>query len=118
MVGTVMDPRAEARALAEVFRSDAADRDLAAGTPYPERERIRASGLLALKIPTEYGGLGASWPTTLQAVREVATADGSLAHLFGYHHLGVITPQLLGTPAQRAYWYALTAQDNLFWGNA
>jgi alkylation response protein AidB-like acyl-CoA dehydrogenase len=112
------DPIQEAAALAAEFRTDAAQRDLAAGTPWAQRERIRASGLLKLMIPAEFGGLGSTWPVTLRAVRQIATADGSLAHLFGYHHLGVVTPHLVGTHAQRAHWYTLTARDNLFWGNS
>jgi alkylation response protein AidB-like acyl-CoA dehydrogenase len=47
-------------------------------------------------------------------VREVASADSSLAHLYAYHHLGMVTPHLAGTVDQRERWYALTARDNLF----
>jgi alkylation response protein AidB-like acyl-CoA dehydrogenase len=112
------DPVREAAAMAAEFRADAAQRDLAAGTPWAQRERMRASGLLKLMIPTQFGGLGSTWPITLRVVREIATADGSLAHLFGYHHLCAVTPHLVGTHAQREYWYTLTARDNLFWGNA
>jgi len=112
------DVVAEVSTMAEEFRADAADRDRAAGTPWPQRERIRASGLLKLMVPEQYGGLGGTFPVLLRSVRELATADASLAHLFGYHHLGLVTPHLIGTPDQRAHWYALTARDNLFWGNA
>src|SRR5919201_501521 len=91
---------AVARELAADFRRDAAQRDLAAGTPKPQRDAIRASGLLGLRIPVEFGG-----------------ADASLAHLYAYHHLDLITPHLIGTPAQRQRWYTATARDNLFWGN-
>ncbi len=112
------DPIAEAAALADELRVDAAERDLAAGTAWPQRERIRAGGLLKLMIPRQYGGLGGDWPTTLRTIREVATADGSLAHVYGYHHLGVITPHLLGTLEQRARWYEKTAAEDLFWGNS
>ena len=113
-----LDVMAEVRAIAGELRVDAAERDLAAGTPWPQRERIRASGLLKLMVPLEFGGYGADWPTAMRSIRELATADASLAHLFGYHHLAVVTPHLIGTPEQRAHWYTLTARDNLFWGNA
>ena len=114
----MVDALAEAVAMAAEFRVDAAERDLAAGTPWPQRKRLRSSGLLKLMIPSQYGGLGADWPITLRTIREIATADGSLAHLYGYHHLGVVTPHLLGTREQRARFYTATARDNLFWGNA
>ena len=64
-----IDSFAVARDLAESFRRDAAERDLAAGTPRPQRDEIRASGLLGLSIPAEFGGLGAAWPELLRAVR-------------------------------------------------
>jgi alkylation response protein AidB-like acyl-CoA dehydrogenase len=118
MVQIASDPLAQAQALARAFRTSAAERDLAAGTPTAEREQIRASGLLKLMIPSDHGGLGANWPDFLNIVREIATADASLAHLFGYHHLGMVTPHLIGTPEQRDRWYAVTARGNLFWGNS
>jgi alkylation response protein AidB-like acyl-CoA dehydrogenase len=113
-----IDPLVEARKLAEEFRRDAAERDRAAGTPRTQRDRIRASGLLKLLVPPELGGFGATWPNFLRVVREIAAADASLAHLFAYHHLGLVTPHLIGTPAQRDRWYSATAKDNLFWGNS
>jgi alkylation response protein AidB-like acyl-CoA dehydrogenase len=118
MTDTAVDPLTLAARLAETFGHDAAARDLAAGTPTAERDMIRESGLLKLTIPTRLGGLGAVWPTFLRVVREIATADGSLAHLFAYHHLDLVTPHLIGTPEQRDWWYGETARLNLFWGNA
>jgi alkylation response protein AidB-like acyl-CoA dehydrogenase len=118
MNGTSIDPLAEAARLAADFRQTARERDLAGGTPKNERDQIRASGLLQLMIPRAQGGMQSTWPVFLRAVREIASADASLAHLFAYHHLGLVTPHLIGTPAQRERWYAVTAQDNLFWGNS
>jgi alkylation response protein AidB-like acyl-CoA dehydrogenase len=114
----VTDAVAAARELADEFRLTAAARDREGGTPLAERERLRASGLLKLSIPREDGGLGGSWSTVMACVRELARADGSLAHLFAYHHLGVVTPHLIGTPEQRTRLYRLTAEHNWWWGNA
>src|SRR5262252_4679877 len=36
----------------------------------------------------------------------------------GLLQLCVITPHLIGTPAQRDHWYAETARRGLFWGNS
>jgi len=90
-----LQAEAVARELAAEFRKTAAERDLRAGTPVVERESIRASGLLKLLIPSVYGGPGGTWPTLMACVRELARADGSLAHLLGYHHLGLVTPHLI-----------------------
>jgi alkylation response protein AidB-like acyl-CoA dehydrogenase len=112
------DPLAESAKLVEAFRTDAAERDMAAGTPRLQRDLIRASGLLKLLIPAELGGIGANLQTFLAIVRDIATVDGSLAHLFAYHHLDLITPHLIGTPSQRDRWYHQTARNNWFWGNS
>ena len=67
-------PTAIAAALAERFAHTAAARDLAGGTPKVERDLLRASGLLRLSIPKEYGGLGASWAETFAIVRQLTRA--------------------------------------------
>jgi alkylation response protein AidB-like acyl-CoA dehydrogenase len=104
--------------LASAFARTAAERDRLGDTPKAERDQLRASGLLKLIIPSQYGGMGAKWPEALWAVREIAKADSSLAHVFGYHHLQLATPHFYGTPAQRAHYYRETAAKNWFWGNA
>ncbi|MBD0334986.1 MAG: acyl-CoA dehydrogenase family protein [Cyanobacteria bacterium Co-bin13] len=112
------NPVAIAQELAAEFAATAAERDRQGGTPQAERDRIRASGLLQLAIPTVYGGAGASWITVAQVVREIAKVDASLAHVFSYHPLGVIIPQLYGSEAQERYYYSETARQNWFWCNA
>ena len=56
MTNTLADPVADAARLAAELRQDAAERDLAAGTPKAQRDRIRSSGLLKLMVPVEFGG--------------------------------------------------------------
>jgi alkylation response protein AidB-like acyl-CoA dehydrogenase len=109
---------AAARALATEFAATAAERDAAGGTPKLQRDALRASGLLALSIPQEYGGAGASWRQTLDIVREFARVDPSIAHVFGFHHLMLATVRLFSTPAQWEPWFRHTARLNWFWGNA
>lgn len=106
-----------AQDLARQFAATAAGRDLAGGTPKAERDALRASGLLALSIPRELGGLGADWVQTLDVVRVLATADSSLAHVFGFQHLHLATVQLFGQPEQWQPWLVQTARNRWFWGN-
>jgi alkylation response protein AidB-like acyl-CoA dehydrogenase len=103
-----------ARRLAET----AVERDQRGGTAKKERDLLRASGLLAMSIPVEHGGWGASWTTTQETVRTLARADGSLAHLFGFHHLLLATVRLFGARPQWALAYEEAAQQGYFWGNA
>jgi alkylation response protein AidB-like acyl-CoA dehydrogenase len=115
---TSLDYLALATALAEEFATTAVERDTKGGTPKQERDRIRQSGLLKLIIPKEYGGLGETWITTLKISRELAKVDSSIAHVFSYHHLGVIIPHIFGSIAQKERYYSNTIQNNWFWCNA
>lgn len=106
------------QALCAEFATTAVERDVEGGTPKYERDRLRQSGLLNLVIPNEYGGLGETWETTLKLVREFAKVDSSIAHVFSYHHLGVIIPQLFGNAEQARHFYTETVQHGWFWCNA
>jgi alkylation response protein AidB-like acyl-CoA dehydrogenase len=107
-----------ADALARQLAATAVERDRAGGHPAAERELIRASGLLALTIPTEFGGAGADWPTFYATLRRLAQADSALAHLYGFHHLQMATLLLYGTRAQQHGQFEDTLAQRLFWGNA
>jgi len=107
-----------AQALANEFAKTAVERDRRGGTAKRERDLLRQSGLLRLSIPAALGGAEASWPEVLQAVRLLGRADGSLAHLFGFHHLLLATVRLFGTPAQWEPLLRDTAERAWFWGNA
>src|SRR5579884_2996726 len=113
-----LDPAAVADALAARLAETAVARDRAGGTARAERRLIRESGLLRLSIPRELGGWGAGWRTTMGIVRRLARVDGSLAHLFGFHHLLVATVRLFGDERQWRAAYADTTRLDWFWGNA
>ena len=104
--------------LAADFAATSAERDERGGTPKAERDALRASGLLALSIPRQYGGLGASWRETLQVVRDLSQGDSSIGHVFGFHHLMLATVQLFARQGQWQPWLEQTARRRWFWGNA
>src|SRR4051794_37109732 len=104
-----------AAGLSKRFHETAAVRDKNGGTPKHERDLLRASGLLALSIPSAYGGLGASWPDTLRAVRILARADSSIAHVFGFQHLLLATVRLFGNEQQWTEAYSNTVANSWFW---
>ena len=104
--------------LERALGATAAARERQGGSADAERELIRRSGLLALRIPAVYGGLEANWSDTMRTVRAVARADSSLAHIFSWHHLEVVTPHLIGTAEQAARYYAGAAREGWFWGSA
>jgi alkylation response protein AidB-like acyl-CoA dehydrogenase len=111
------DPLTLAGEVAKRIAATARDRDRRGGTPRAERDLIRDSGLLKLSVPAEWGGWGASWPTVFQVTRIVATADASLAQVYGFQHVLLATCRLFGTPAQARRFLGETAAKNWFWGN-
>jgi alkylation response protein AidB-like acyl-CoA dehydrogenase len=103
--------------LCKEFATTAVERDARGGTPKYERDKLRESGLLKLIVPQEYGGLGEPWSKTLKIVREFAKIDSSIAHIFSYHHLGVIAPHVFGNAEQKERYYTQTVSNNWFWCN-
>lgn len=112
------DPLEIARRLAAKWRETAVDRDRAGGSATAERQDLRDSGLLSLLVPKEYGGWGADWPTVFEVIREIAKADGSLGHLFGYHTVSSPMIELFGSAEQKDRLYRQLAQNNWWTGNA
>jgi len=104
--------------LVQQLAATAVQRDQAGGHAAAEREQIRASGLLALTIPREHGGLGADWSTFYGVLRQLAQVDSALAHLFGFHHLQLAGVQLYGNATQQQALLRRTVDERLFWGNA
>jgi alkylation response protein AidB-like acyl-CoA dehydrogenase len=112
------DYRAIAASLAQELKASAVERDLRAGIPEEEIQRLRQTGLLPLVVPKAYGGAGATWAEALKIVQELSKADGSIGQLYG-NHLNLTTlAQVAGTPAQAERYYRETAEKNLFWANA
>jgi alkylation response protein AidB-like acyl-CoA dehydrogenase len=112
------DPHAVAASIAAELAATAVARDAAGGHPAKERERLRASGLLTLSVPDEYGGAGGRWFDVYRVVRKLAEADSAVAHLFGFHHLQIAGVLLYGSPEQRRLLLQSTVDRGLFWGNA
>ena len=100
------------------FESTAAARDQAGGTAKRERDLLRQSGLLALTIPRELGGLGGSMADMLDVTRRMAAVDSALAHLFAFHHFQLATLRFYGPRKQWAPLLEETARRRWFWGNA
>ncbi|MGO8095807.1 acyl-CoA dehydrogenase family protein [Rhizobium leguminosarum] len=115
----VTDPFvARAVELKTIFHQDAVKRDKQGGRPIEQIRLLKDSGLPSAQIPVGYGGQGASWLSILRVVREFAQTDGSLAHLYGYHHLPLNLVLFRGSSAQKDHWLRASAAGNLMWGNS
>jgi alkylation response protein AidB-like acyl-CoA dehydrogenase len=109
---------ARAARLREAFALDAPARDRAGGAPSEQIRLLKESGLLDVIIPVEYGGAGEPYSTALKVTRELARADGSLGHLYGYHHNALIRARTqLGRDPAAAELLRRSAAGDWLWGN-
>jgi len=81
-------------------------------------DALRASSLLSLSVPTEYGGRGVGWEEVLQTLRDLSERDGTLARLFALHHLQLTSVLLLGSAEQRERLLPLSVERDWLWGEA
>ncbi len=91
---------ATARALATAFAARAAAHDRAGDFPFENYADLRAAGLPALSVPTQFGGMGASLLDSVIVIEELARGDGSTALSFTMH------VQTIGSAAEAGAWPA------------
>jgi isovaleryl-CoA dehydrogenase len=77
------------RVIDEVVAPDAAAVDAAGSFPRAGIAALGAAGLLALTVPTEYGGGGAGLREAAEVVRELGSVCGSTAMIVTMHYSGV-----------------------------
>ena len=108
----------QARTIKAILREDAAERDRLQLNPTKQIKLLKNSGLLTISIPESYGGQGASWHTVLHIVRELASVDSAIAHLYGFHIQNVNSLDVKANAEQKTRYYAKTQNEKLFWANA
>ncbi|MBP8536987.1 SfnB family sulfur acquisition oxidoreductase [Streptomyces sp. MK37H] len=106
-----------AAALAEEFRTGAAERDAQRRLPRAELDRLSASGLLAITVPAGYGGADVSAVTLAEVFRLLAAADASLAQIPQSHFVYLNVLRRQGTEGQQAFFFGEVLAGKRF-GNA
>ena len=106
-------PLETAARLSADFEAEASARDADRVLPYDQVKALKASGLLALAVPVEHGGVAASAAVIAEVFRLVAHADPSLAQIFQSHFTFLEALRLQGTPEQRAWFYPLVLDGAL-----
>ncbi|CAL9423460.1 Dibenzothiophene desulfurization enzyme C [Actinosynnema sp. ALI-1.44] len=109
---------ARAAEVAAILASDAVERDRAGKTPHAEIRLLKDAGLVTLLGPAEHGGGGQDWTTAYRVIREVASGDGSIGQLIGYHYLWAWAARLVGTPEQIAAVEEQATRERWFYGGA
>ncbi|MET0359313.1 MAG: acyl-CoA dehydrogenase family protein, partial [Pararhizobium sp.] len=70
-----------ARTLAADFALTASERDRDRTLPHAEMDRLAASGLLAITVPAEYGGIDVSNAVLAEVTAILSEADGSIGQI-------------------------------------
>ncbi|HKS07529.1 MAG TPA: acyl-CoA dehydrogenase family protein [Gemmatimonadaceae bacterium] len=101
---------AKLRAFLERYPAD--DIDRTGDIPEPLVQELRDMGAFGIKIPLEYGGLGLSQMSYIEAMSMVGSKDGALGALLSAHQsIGVPQPlKLFGTNAQKAKYFPRIAK--------
>ena len=86
---TGQEALAAAERFAREIRPTAAERDRAGSSPSAELAALARTGLLALTIPAEHGGPGASYEALARSIAALAEADASLAQITQGHFWAV-----------------------------
>ncbi|MDI5975417.1 acyl-CoA dehydrogenase family protein [Amycolatopsis magusensis] len=109
---------ARASEVATILAADAVARERAGRTPHAEVQLLKDAGLVTLLGPAEHGGGGQDWTTAYRVIREVATGDGSIGQLIGYHYLWAWAARLVATPEQIAAVEEQATRERWFFGGA
>ncbi|WP_334123076.1 acyl-CoA dehydrogenase family protein [Glutamicibacter sp.] len=107
-----------AQKVADQLAADALERDRKNAQPFAEVQLLREAGLLNLLVPAEFGGAGAHWETAFEAVRILATADGSISQLLAYHYVNQSGIAFYAAPETQAQWWQRTVECGWLWGDS
>jgi alkylation response protein AidB-like acyl-CoA dehydrogenase len=90
----------------ERFAQRAAYYDEESCFPTENFQDLRSAGLLGLRVPTEYGGIGADHLTYALSLLEIAKACSSTALTFNMHSTDVGLLNEVGTEEQKAHYFS------------
>ncbi len=103
-----------ASALADEFAAGASRRDAERELPRDEIRALAASGLLAVTVPTEYGGIAAPYEVVAEIFRILASADPSIAQIPHSHFTFLEAIRSQGSDEQKRFFYGEVLGGALF----
>ncbi|TPG33593.1 SfnB family sulfur acquisition oxidoreductase [Mycolicibacterium hodleri] len=95
------------------FAAEASTRDAERELPHAQVLALKESGLLALSVPAEYGGVDAPAVVIAEVFRLLAHADPSLAQIPHSHFTFLEALRLQGTSAQKSFFYGVVSAGGL-----
>jgi alkylation response protein AidB-like acyl-CoA dehydrogenase len=112
------DPVGVARRLCEELRVGAAERDRDRDFPYDGCAAFRASGLLGLMVPREFGGYGGTFRELMEIVIAISAGDSNIGQMYQLHTGGIRLLQEFASPEVQARWLPRFASGELWITNA
>ncbi|EJJ24876.1 SfnB family sulfur acquisition oxidoreductase [Rhizobium sp. CF142] len=106
-----------ARRLAAQFAATAAARDAERRLPFAELDAVAQSGLLAIAVPAQYGGLDVSNAVLAEVTAILAEADGSIGQIPQNHFYILEALRTDGSDEQKRYFFGRALAGDRF-GNA
>ncbi|MGV0813763.1 SfnB family sulfur acquisition oxidoreductase [Mycolicibacterium boenickei] len=100
--------------LSRAFAEGAGARDAHRILPHEQVRALKESGLLALTVPAEHGGLDVPVTVLAEVFRLLAHGDPSIGQIPHSHFTFLEALRLQGTSAQQAYFYGLVLDGALF----
>uniref|UniRef100_A0A5Q5CC19 Dibenzothiophene monooxygenase n=1 Tax=Mycobacterium sp. (strain JLS) TaxID=164757 RepID=A0A5Q5CC19_MYCSJ len=91
--------------LSAEFDAEASARDAERQLPHEQVKALKESGLLAISVPAEHGGIDAPATVLAEVFRLIAHADPSLSQIPHSHFVFLEALRLQGTADQQAYFY-------------
>ncbi|WP_063038151.1 SfnB family sulfur acquisition oxidoreductase [Nocardia pseudovaccinii] len=91
--------------LASEFAVGAAARDLGRELPFAEVDRLAASGLLAITVPADFGGVDLAPSAVAEVVRILAAADPNIAQIPHSHFIYLNLLRLAGAADQQTRYF-------------
>lgn len=108
---------AVAQELAKLFAATASERDGERLLPFDEMDALSQSGLLAITVPEEYGGLDVSNATLAEITAILAQADSSIGQIPQNHFYILEALRTDGSEDQKRYFFGRALAGDRF-GNA
>ncbi|RFB85328.1 SfnB family sulfur acquisition oxidoreductase [Rhizobium leguminosarum bv. trifolii] len=116
-IGSDEEAIATARRLAAQFAARAAERDSDRLLPFAELDLIAQSGLLAITVPAQYGGLDVSNAVLAEITAILSQADGSIGQIPQNHFYILEALRTDGSEEQQRYFFGRVLAGDRF-GNA
>lgn len=107
---------AKAQELSQFFREIGPKYDEENTFAFPSIEAFKKSGLGALPVPKEYGGLGGNLLDTSRVVSELSKGDSAITLSYNMHYIMVGITMGLMSETQKKYWLGRVVDGDIMFG--